>query len=246
MGLASTEALLEAAARCYARLGHPTVTALRRALRLTGAPPAVALLMQPQVTPMLAGVLFTRDPSEGPGSSALVAEWVAGSTTAVTSGLASGEVLRWRRGAAAPPGGALGRGPGLPAGLSAAWLAEHLGRLADSAESLIGDGADLERALTPDHRLWLRGFAPSRPGHPAAKSSKTSGTADGVVCARTGSKPASPLSVACGTVTRLDARLDLLFRMPVQEAFLVTAPRSRVIPDAADGDRPAGREAGGQ
>ena len=240
LGLASTEALLEAAARCYARLGHPTVTALRRALRLTGAPPAVALLMQPQVTPMLAGVLFTRDPSEGPGSSALVAEWVAGSTTAVTSGLASGEVLRWRRGAAAPPVGALGRGPGLPAGLTAAWLAEHLGRLADSAESLIGDGADSEWALTPDHRLWLLQLRPITAWAPRLQNrQRPLGTADGAVWRQDREHnplPLSPLHAAL--VTRLDARLDLPFRMRVQEAFLVTAPRSRVIPDAADGDPP--------
>ena len=71
LGLSSADELLDAALRCYERLRHPTLATLRQALGVRGEPPPIALLGQAQVHPLLAGVLFSRDPDDGPAAETL-------------------------------------------------------------------------------------------------------------------------------------------------------------------------------
>lgn len=227
LSLTSPEAVLAAAARCYAHLRSPPVPELRCALTGSSEAPRVALLVQPQVIPRLAGVLFTRDPLDGPNSGTLVVEWAEGSTIAVTAGVGTSHTRRWRRGD--PPG----------ADPVLASAAAPLDLLAQSAETLLPGGADLEWALVSDGTLALLQLRPISAWTPGKPASSTPVAAGSVIPALSRFKwdgehnpaPLSPLHASL--VMHLDASLPLPFRMTVVDGALYTRPREAEDPHAA-------------
>ncbi len=137
LGLRSKEAVASAVARCWRASRDRLVREYLDALGHPGAPAPVGVLIQPQVAAELAGVLFTRDPTEGPRSPHLVCELARASTLAVTAGLVTPALHRLHR-----DGGGVTSGR-LPEGSLRELLA-----LASWAEEVVGGPADVELAFT--------------------------------------------------------------------------------------------------
>lgn len=109
------------------------------------APAGIAVIVQRMLLPVAAGVAFTRHPVTG--SPSAVVEAVAGLGEALVSGNAAPQ--RWQS-----DGGGRLTWSGPEEVLTAA-QAGLIIRLASQVEDLLGEGQDIEWAITGDHTPWI-------------------------------------------------------------------------------------------
>ena len=213
LGCKSAAGVVAAVERCW-QAAHAERVAMYLATTGWGdAPlPAVAILIQPQVRARWAGVLFTRDPRQGPHSQRLLCELVKGSTSAVTAGLMDPTAHALdRRGPCAPP---------LPA--DAGVSARSLVALADLAEQAASGPADVELALTGTGVVVLQLRPITCFGTAPAEGPDEVGL-DWRWDAEHNPAPLSPLHASL--VARLDRIPTLPFRMRCVGGLLYTAGR---------------------
>jgi pyruvate,water dikinase len=133
-GLAALE---EAVRRCWASLAHPGVDAYRLRLKVDERQ-AMAVLVQPMITPDAAGVALGADPITGERAKVLVSA-VRGSGAPLVSGAAIAE--DWE----VTPTGAACRSTG--SGVLTAGQASAVAKLLRRVEGLLGGPQDLEWAI---------------------------------------------------------------------------------------------------
>ena len=145
------EALRDAVRRVWSSIfTERAMTYLARALRGTGAPVGVAVVVQRMVAAERAGVLFTADPlRDDPGIA--VIEATRGLGCAVVDGVVSPEVLRVRR----VDGAVISRqGASLAEPVLSHLDVQELLRAADAVERAAGSARDIEWCFA-DGALWL-------------------------------------------------------------------------------------------
>lgn len=220
--LDTLDAVLNAMTRCYQAGDSPGLVRYRALRSLPPSPGPLALILQRQITPRWAGVLFSRV--------ALpdwrLAELSAHAPNAVTEGTHPTQRTLWPAGSPPSPFPPPAGSPSVGAGLEA---------LADHAARLLGGPADLEWAVDSEETLWLLQLRPEA----------DAGGADGAAppeeaclpladaCWQDGTwwtpdvehnpDPLSPLHA--DLVAYLDARLELPFALRTVGRRLHAAPR---------------------
>jgi len=215
LGLRDAAGVVAAVQRCWRAAHAERVSVYLGASGRGDAPlPAVAILVQRQVQARWAGVLFTRDPRQGPDAEQLRCELVRGNTTAVTAGLLDPVThLLDRSGHSRPP---------LPA--DAGVSAPDLVALAGLAEQAAAGPADVELALTDTGIVVLQVRPITAYGHHRNPAQELrDGGLDWRWDAEHNPAPLSPLHASL--VQRLDRLPTLPFRMRCVGGFLYTTPR---------------------
>lgn len=215
LGLEDAAGVVAAVERCWQAAHAERVGVYLGAIGRGGPPlPTVAILIQRQVRAPWAGVLFTRDPRQGPSSEHLRCELARGSTTAVTAGLADPVAYTLdRSGSSSPP---------LPPDTGATAL--DLVELAGLAEQVAAGPADVELALT-DAGVVVLQVRPITAFRSAALRPDELGD-DGLPWRWDAEHNPAPLSPLHGSlVARLDRIPSLPFRMRCVGGYLYSAPR---------------------
>jgi len=226
LGLPDVEAVKAAIERCWADARSERIAIYREATGRSATPGAdVAILVQPQLTALWAGVLFTRDPRIGPESTVALVELVSESTTLVTAGLVTPQHHHLSR--TGPPW------PDLPREAPVEGFARRLAELADHAEDVVGGPADVELALTEDGRLVVLQLRPITAFCTALADPLTPtlaaqpGSDDALTWTWDREHNPDPLSpLHASLVARLDSRAGLPFRIKTVRGILYTAPRA--------------------
>jgi len=214
VGVGDVAGVVAAVERCWQAAHDERVGVYLGAIGRVGAPlPTVAILIQRQVRAPWAGVVFTRDPRQGPTSEHLRCELARGSTTAVTAGLVDPVAHTLdRMGTSSPP---------LPpdAGVTALDLVD----LAGLAEQAAQGPANVELALTDAGAVVLQVRPITAFG---AASRPIDLDDDGLPWRWDAEHNPAPLSPLHGSlVARLDRIPTLPFRMRCVGGYLYSAPR---------------------
>jgi rifampicin phosphotransferase len=222
LGLRNFAGVVAAMERCWRAAHAERVAVYLQATNQGQSPPplpSVAILIQRQIRALWAGVLFTRDPTQGANSDQLRCELVRGSTTAVTAGLLDPNAHCLDRGGRSRP----------PLPSNASTTARDLVALADLAEQTVSGPADVELALTKEGPVVLQVRPITAYGSTGAHRRGDEPSGDDLSWrwdAEHNPAPLSPLHASL--VARLDRIPSLPYHMRCVGGFLYFATRPGV------------------